>query len=142
MTFVIIVIIILYLVVIAWSWSSLEDTEKPKKLLIIFAGIVVVFLITQMVFSISKDGVTYERLDIEKSVRQLIVLLFTGLNSLVLPFLSKNFKRRENGEIEANVFKVRMIIILVVFLICLFLECGYMTSIQEGILKVYRSNIK
>ena len=142
MTFVIIMIIILYLLVIAWNWTSLEDIEKPKKVLIILAGIVVVFLITQIVFSISKDGVTYERLDIEKSVRQLIVLLFTGLNSLVLPFLSKTLKRKADGEIEDNVFKVRMIVICVVFLICLFLECGYMTNIQEGILRVYQSNIK
>ena len=142
MTFIIIMIIIIYLLVIGWTWTSLEDAEKPKKLLIIFAGMVAVFLITQIVFSISKGGVTYENREIEKSVRQLIVLLFTGLNSLVLPFLSKNFKKKANGEIDDNVFKVRIIIILVIFLICLFLECGYMKDIQEGILNVYESNIK
>ncbi len=142
MTFIIIGIIIVYLLVIAWTWSSLEDTETPKKLLIIFAGIVAVFLITQIVFSISKSGITYENGNIEKSVGQVIVLLFTGLNSLVLPFICKTFKKKENGEIEESIFKVRMIIILVIFLICLFLECGYMKDVQEGILKVYEANMK
>lgn len=142
MTFIIIGIIIIYLLVIAWSWNSLEDTETPKKLLIIFAGIVAVFLITQIVFSMSKSGVNYENNDIEKSVGQVIVLLFTGVNSLVIPFITRTFKKKENGEIEDNVFKVRMIIICVIFLICLFLECGYMTDTQEGILRVYQSNMR
>lgn len=142
MTFIWIGVIIVYLVVIAWTWSSLEDIETPKKLLIIFAGIIIVFLITQIVFSISKNGVVYENNDIEKSIGQVIVLLFTGLNSLVLPFICKTFKRKVNGEIEDNIFKVRMIIILVIFLICLILECGYMKDVQDGILKVYQSNMK
>ena len=142
MTFIIIGIIIIYLLVIAWSWNSLEDTEKPKKLLVIFAGIVAVFLITQIVFLMSKSGVNYENNNIEKSVGQVIVLLFTGLNSLVIPFITRTFKKKENGEIDDNVFKVRMIIICVIFLICLFLECGYMTDTQEGILRVYESNMR
>ncbi len=142
MTFIIIGIIIIYLLVIAWSWNSLEDTETPKKLLVILAGIVAVFLITQIVFSMSKSGVNYENNDIEKSVGQVIVLLFTGLNSLVIPFITRTFKKKENGEIDDNVFKVRMIIICVIFLICLFLECGYMTDTQEGILRVYESNMR
>ncbi len=142
MTFIIIGIIIIYLLVIAWSWNSLEETETPKKLLVIFAGIVAVFLITQIVFSMSKSGVNYENNDMEKSVGQVIVLLFTGVNSLVIPFIARTFKKKENGEIEDNVFKVRMIIICVIFLICLFLECGYMTDTQEGILRVYQSNMR
>ena len=142
MTFIIIGIIIIYLLVIAWSWNSLEDTEKPKKLLVIFAGIVAVFLITQIVFLMSKSGVNYENNNIEKSVGQVIVLLFTGLNSLVIPFITRTFKKKENGEIDVNSFKVRMIIICVIFLICLIIECGYMTDTQEGILRVYESNMR
>ena len=142
MTFVIIAIIIIYLVVIAWSFVSLEDTKKTNKVFIIFVGIVVVFLITQIVFSISKNGVSYENRQIEESIRQMVVLLFTGLNSLVIPLLSKTFKKKANCEIEDNVFKVRLIIILVIFIICLYLECGYMKNIQEGILTIYNSNIK
>ena len=142
MTFIIVGIIIIYLLVIAWSWNSLEDTDTPKKLLVIFAGIVAVFLITQIVFSMSKSAVNYENNNIEKSVGQVIVLLFTGLNSLVIPFITRTFKKKENGEIDVNSFKVRMIIIGVIFLICLIIECGYMTDTQEGILRVYESKMK
>ena len=142
MTFIIIGIIITYLVVIIWTWSSLEDIEIPKKILIIFSGIIVVFLITQIVFSISKNKIIYQNGNVERSISQVIVLLFTGLNSLVLPIICKNIKKRANEEIENNVLKLRMIIILAVFLMCLYLECGYMTDIQQGILQIYKSNIK
>ena len=142
MTFIIGGIIIVYLLVIAWTWSSLEELEKKSKIMIIFAGIIAIFLITQLVFSISKSGIIYENDNIEKSISKVIVILFTGLNSLVLPLLAKNIKKRANEEIDNNVLKVRLIIILAIFVICLFLECGYMKDIQEGILNIYKSNIK
>ena len=142
MTFIIGGIIIVYLLVIAWTWSSLEELEKKSKIMIIFAGIIAIFLITQLVFSISKSGIIYENDNIEKSISKVIVILFTGLNSLVLPLLAKNINKRANEEIDNNVLKVRLIIILAIFVICLFLECGYMKDIQEGILQIYKSNVK
>ena len=141
MTFIIIMTIIMYLLVIAWSWTSLGDTSKAKKILIIFIGIITIFLITQIVFSMSKSGINYENEEIEKSVGKIIVFLFTGLNGFVMPVIIKLFKKLQDGEIDGNIFKVRFIIILVIFIICLFLECGYMESIQQGILRVYRANI-
>ncbi len=142
MTFIIIMTIIIYLLVIAWSWTSLGDTAKIKKVLIIFIGMITIFLITQIVFSMSKSGINYENEEIENWVGKIIVFLFTGLNGFVMPFLMKLFKKLQNGEIEGNIFKVRFILILIIFIICLFLECGYMESIQQGILKVYRGNIE
>ena len=142
MALIIIGIIIIYLLVVIWTWTSLEDIEKKSKILIIFIGIIVVFLVTQIVFSISKNGIVYGNEDIEKSISIVIMLLFTGINSLLLPFLGRNLKRRADGEIDNNILKLRIIIILVIFLMCLFLECGYMKDIQEGILNIYKSNIK
>ena len=142
MTFIIIMTIIIYLLVIAWSWTSLGDTSKAKKILIIFIGMITIFLITQIVFSMSKSGINYENEEIENWVGKIIVFLFTGLNGFVMPFLMKLFKKLQNGEIEGNIFKVRFILISIIFILCLFLECGYMESIQQGILKVYRGNIE
>ena len=142
MALIIIGIIIIYLLVVIWTWTSLEDIEKKSKILIIFIGIIVVFLVTQIVFSISKNGIVYGNEDIEKSISIVIMLLFTGINSLLLPFLGRNLKRRADGEIDNNILKLRIIIILVIFLMCLFLECGYMKDIQEGILNIYKSNVK
>ena len=142
MALIIIGIIIIYLLVVIWTWTSLEDIEKKSKILIIFIGIIVVFLVTQIVFSISKNGIVYGNEDIEKSISIVIMLLFTGINSLLLPFLGRNLKRRADGEIDNNILRLRIIIILVIFLMCLFLECGYMKDIQEGILNIYKSNVK
>ena len=95
----------------------------------------------KIIFSISKAGINYENEEIENWVGKIIVFLFTGLNSFVMPFLMKLFKKLQDGEIDGSVFKVRFIVILIIFIICLFLECGYMESIQQGILRVYRANI-
>lgn len=141
MTFIISVTIVMYLLVIAWSFVNLEDTEKIKKVIIIIIGLVAVFLITQILYSISKNNVVYESPNIENAVRKTIVFLFTGLNGFIMSIIIKLFKKQQNGEIDNNVFKVRLITICIIFLILLFLECGYMTSTQEGILKVYKSNI-
>ena len=141
MTFIIIMTIIIYLLVIAWSWTSLGETGKAKKVLIIFIEIITIFLITQIVFLMSKSGINYENEEIENWVGKIIVFLFTGLNSFVMPFSMKLFKKLQDGEIDGSVFKVRFIVILIIFIICLFLECGYMESIQQGILRVYRANI-
>ena len=70
MTFIVIGTIIVYLLVIAWSWNSLEDMEKTKKILIIFIGFLIVYVLTEIVFGISKGSITYENEDIEKSIRQ------------------------------------------------------------------------
>ena len=140
MTFIIIVLIIMYLVVIGWTWNNLLDMKKSKKILIILLGLLIVYIITNIVFNISKNGIDYQIEEIEKSIGNVVIILFTGLNSLVLPFIGRNIKRQEDGEIDTNILFKMLIVIGVIFLICIFLECGYMQDIQLGILNIYNSN--
>ena len=140
MTFIIIVLIIMYLVVIGWTWNNLLDMKKSKKILIILLGLLIVYIITNIVFNISKNGIDYQIEEIEKSIGNVVIILFTGLNSLVLQFIGRNIKRQEDGEIDTNILFKMLIVIGVIFLICIFLECGYMQDIQLGILNIYNSN--
>ena len=140
MTFIIIVLIIMYLVVIGWTWNNLLDMKKSKKILIILLGLLIVYILTTIVFNISKNGIDYQIEEIEKSIGNVVIILFTGLNSIVLPFVGRNIKRQEDGEIDTNILFKRLIVIGVIFLICIFLECGYMKDIQLGILNIYNSN--
>ena len=140
MTFIIIVLIIMYLVVIGWTWNNLLDMKKSKKILIILLGLLIVYIITNIVFNISKNGIDYQIEEIEKSIGNVVIILFTGLNSLVLPFIGRNIKRQEDGEIDTNILLKRLILIGVIFLICIFFECGYMKDTQLGILNIYNSN--
>ena len=140
MTFIIIVLIIIYLVVIGWTWSNLLDMKKSRKILVILLGLIIVYFITNIVFNISKNGIDYQNEEIEKSIRNVVIILFTGLNSIVLPFVGRNIKRQEDGEIDIDILSKRLILIGVIFLICIFFECGYMKDMQLGILNIYNSN--
>lgn len=51
---IIIIVTVLYAVIIGWTWSSLGDIERKKKILITGIGILLVYLITLLLFNISK----------------------------------------------------------------------------------------
>ena len=141
MPLVIIMIFILYSVVIGWTWNNLGDIAKIKKILIIAGEMLSISIITLIVYSISKNGIEYTNKDVENSVRTLIVALFTGLNSLiVLPFLNKQIIKLKEKEVDEKKVVKKLAILLLVFIICIIFECGYMKDTQKGILQVQKSN--
>lgn len=141
MLLVILMIFILYSVVIAWSWNNLGDIDKTKKILIILGEIIIVCIITLMVYNASKNGIDYTNKDVENNIKTIIVALFTGVNSLILlPFLNKQtMKLKDKQAKEKNIIK-KIAIMIFIFVICIFFECGYMKDIQKGILKVQKSH--
>lgn len=139
--FIILIMIIIYLVVLAWTWNNLEDLEKHKKIIIIGIGLLIVFIITNIIFAISKAGINYQNAEIQKDVGNIMIALFTGVNALILPLLFKNILKMRNGEMEETIFKTKMGVGVIVFLLIMCLECGYIKDIQKGILEIYNTNI-
>ena len=141
MPLVIIMIFILYSVVIGWTWNNLGEIDKIKKILIIVGEIFAICLITLIVYAISKNGIDYTNKEVENSVRTVIVALFTGFNSLiVLPFLNKQIIKLKEKETDEKKVVKKLAIMLIVFIICIIFECGYMKDTQKGILQVQKSN--
>lgn len=141
MAFIIIITIIVYAVLFAWTWKNLGEIQKNKKLAVIIIGMLVLYLITLLIFNIAKKGIEYQEIAIEKSIRNILVMIFTGINSLiVLPFMAKQFNKIHEGEIETKEFSKKIMILLIVFIICMCFESSYMKSTQQGILKVYEAN--
>ena len=135
MILIISIIIAIYVLLIAWIWNNLGAIDKTKKILIILIGIVIVYVITLIVFNISKSGVNYEQKIMEKDIRRILVTMFTGLNSLIiLPFIAKIIERIHENQIEQKEVFKKLSIIVIIFVICMFLECGYMKDTQQGIL--------
>ena len=136
MTLIIIITVILYIVVIGWTWNNLADISKIKKIVVIFIEVIVIYLLTIILFNISKIEINYESNVIESSVKNTIVILFTGLNALIiLPYLNKQIMTLKETKTEINSRKVmkKLVILLVIFIICMFFECGYMKDTQRGI---------
>ena len=57
---IILIVVILFLVLLRWMWHSLGNIEKSTKCACIVGGLVIVYIITFIIYNISKIGITYE----------------------------------------------------------------------------------
>ena len=143
MALIVITAIIIYLVLIAWTWQSLGFIEKTKKVGIIVIGIFLTYIITLIVFQIAKGDITYPNANIQNSIKNMLVAIFTGINGLiVMPQIGKMLDKINEDEIEKEQLTKRVIILLIIFIICLVFESGYMKNTQEGILKIYQTMVE
>lgn len=141
MPLIILMTFILYSVVIGWTWNNLGDVDKIKKILIIAGEILLIYLITLIVYAISKNGIDYTNTEVEKNIKIVIVTLFTGFNSLIiLPFFNKQIIKLKEKEAEEKSIVKKLAIMFLIFIVCLIFECGYMKDTQKGILQVQKSN--
>ena len=132
------VLVVIFIVVAIWTWNNLEDTEKYKKIIFIIVGLIISYIITLIIFSISKNGVQYQNHESEVAVQNMLVVIFTSINSLILlPYYAKTYKKLEKKEIKKYQFQ-RKILIIVIGII----ECGYLKDTQKGILKIYESRVE
>ena len=140
MLLIIITTIIIYLIVLAWTWHNLSGIEHGKKIIYTIVGLIIMYIVTTITFNISKTGIVYEDPQMEIDIGNILILIFAGLNSLiVLPYLSKLLSRINDEDIEKNQVSKRIIVIIVVIVLCLMMESGYLKDIQNGILNVYET---
>ena len=140
MTIIVIIAIVIYAILVTWCWHNLGRIEKSKKIIYIIIGMIIIFIITNIVYSISKADVSYPEEQIECTVRNTLLLVFTALNGLiVMPYIAKQLDRIREKEIEKEKFTKKMILLLIVFILCLILESGYLKDTQLGILEIYNS---
>ena len=140
MVFIIVIAISVYFVLTAWTWQSLGFIEKSKKITFIIIGIIIMYLITQIIFQVSKGGITYGNEEMQSTVRNILVIIFTGINGIiVMPQIAKLLDKVNEEQIEKEQLTKRIGILFIVFVICLIFESGYMKDTQEGILNIYNS---
>ena len=141
MILIIVIIAVIYMLLIAWTWHSLGEIEKSKKVMVIGIGILIIYFMTLFIFLISKQGIVYENVEMSKAVRNVLVIMFTSVNGLiVLPFLARQLDKIHEGEMEKTKFSKITLILLIIFIICLGIEYGYMKSTQQVILNIYIQN--
>ena len=142
MPIIILMTFILYSVVIGWMWNNLGETSKVKKIIIIFIELLIIYLITLITFNISKSDIEYNNLEIEASIRNIIVIIFTGFNGLIiLPFINKQVIKLKESESDSEIKKTfkKIAVLLLIFIICIIFECGYIKDIQRGILEMQQN---
>lgn len=146
MAIIIIGAILIFIVSCVWAWHNLGVIERPRKIVFIIISLIIMYLITLMVFQMSKNGISYPDYlneKVEGTTKNMIVLIFTGLNSLILtPFLAYIYGKYTEEDLEAGKAVKRIIIGIVIFIICIFMETSYMKDVQQGILNDYYREVQ
>ncbi len=138
MPVIITLIIAIFLILISWTWNNLGNIDKTKRVITIIVSLIIIAIITLIVFNISKSSVNYKSEEEVSAVRVVLVILFTFVNGLVImPSIAKTLNSINNKEITKEQAGKRFLIAIVIFIIVLIFECGYLTSIQNGILDIY-----
>lgn len=130
------------MILISWSWQSLGGIDKAKKVVYITVGIFIMYIVTLVIFNISKNGIDYKQIANQDAIRNTLVAVFTSINGIiVLPQIAKILEKMNEKEIESKEIRKGLTILLVIFIACVIFECGYIRDIQEGILNVYNSKL-
>lgn len=140
MALVIITVIIVYFILMAWTWQNLGSIEKIKKIAFILLGMILLYGITLVIFQTTKGEINYQNLEMQNRVQNILVIIFTGINGLiVLPQIGKILDKIKEERIDREKLFKRLFILMIIFIICVGIERGYMRDTQEGILKIYHA---
>ncbi len=140
MIFIIMIALVIYFVLIAWTWQSLGFIEKNKKVVFIIVGIIIMHAITWIIYQITKVGVEYPNEEMKNSIQNILVAIFTGINGMiVMPQIGKMLDKINEDEMEKQEFTKKLIILMIVFVISIIIEIGYMKDTQQGIVKIYHT---
>lgn len=138
MPIIIALMIAMFLILISWTWHNLGNIEKPKKVITIIVSLFVIYIVTLIIFNISKNNITYVAQEGMEAVKNILVLLFTMVNSLILmPLLARILNKISENDIKYSDARKSFIIIFIIFLIVIIFECGYLKDIQQGIINIY-----
>ena len=138
MTVIIIGAILIFVVSMIWVWHNLGNIEKPRKIAFIIIGLLIMYGFTVVLYNMSNSHIVYPSEEIQKTVSNTLILVFTGLNALIfLPFTANLVDKILEEEIEKQQAKRRIIILLIILVVCIFIEKGYLENTQEGIINIY-----
>lgn len=137
-----IVIAVLFGVLIAWTWNNSKSFQtNNKKITFILVGLAILFIITFIIFSISRIGISYPNNEIMKQVRKIAILIFMPVNGfLSLPHIANIKAEVEKGNYEQEKLKRRIIIFGIVWLILIIFEIIYLKDFQNGIIQILNKN--
>lgn len=137
MALIIIIIVILFLVLLGWMWSSLGNIEKKTKIVCIIIGLAFTYILTWIIYQISKKGIIYESKEAKNIIRKVFVMLFTTINGyFILPYTFRKIEKIECEEIENQQAKKSIIIILLIILTLLIFESLYLRNVILGIVSM------
>lgn len=137
MPLIISIVVIMFLVLIGWTWNNLGTIEKNKKILYIIIGIAIVYVITLIIYNISKSGINYESEKVMKTIQRVLTIIFSIVNGYaLLPYFFKKLDQLENKEIKKKELKKSIVMLVIIVIVLLIFESNYLATTQKGILQM------
>lgn len=138
MPVIITLVIAIFLILVSWTWHNLGKVEKIKKIAVITILLIISYIITFIIFNISKKDIVYKSQQEMETVKNVIVLLFTIINGLLfMPFVAKSINGLNEKAVDKSIVIRKIAMIMIIFIVILFIECTYLKSVQQGILNIY-----
>ena len=143
MTVIMIGAVIIFIISFIWIWHNMGNIEKTKKIAFIIIGTGIMYLLTLIIYNIASPNITYPSEEIKQAVNNVLMIVFTGLNTLIfLPWIANLLDKILEEEIDKDQARTRIIVLLVILILCIFIEKGYLESTQEGIINIYNNEVQ
>lgn len=136
-SFIIIVVIALFMVLIGFTWYRLEAYEGLEKVIFCVAGIIVSWIFTCILFSLSARGMDYLNLEVKNEISKILILVFTPINGIIImPVMAKIVSGLKFEEIDSKEATKKILILICALIVISVIEVIYLKNIQLGILNV------
>lgn len=136
------IIIAMYIILIAWSWHCLENIEKSTKIIAIVIGIFIAYILTLIIFNISKSGLDYKNVENIKQINAVYISIFTAINGyILLPFTYRKMAEVQNNETTKEKLAKSLSALVVAFIVISVMEINYLSATQKGIIELREKNI-
>ena len=95
------------------------------------------YAITSIICAIGSNGIEVENEEALKQTVNVVKLIFTPINALMLlTILGNTFGKVKDKVLEEGKASKRVIIFIILFIIVLFFETGYIRNFIEGVLQI------
>ena len=143
MTIIMCISMLILIVSIIWVWHNLGNIEKKYKVAFIVAGNVIMYILTLIIYNVSKNGVIYPSDEIKQAISKTLIYIFTGLNSLLLlPYTANIFDNIFEEEADKKTIKKKIIILILIFIVGIGIENNYLKNTQKGIIENYNKEVQ
>lgn len=136
MNMVFLVMIGMFIILMFWSWHNLGNVENKTKFTIIAISSIVIYILTLVIYNISKNDEALASLKPEyiSKIKNILVILFSLVNGYILmPHSFRRINQINNDEITSEKLKRSIVIMLVIFVLVIIFECNYLQELETGL---------
>lgn len=135
-------ILIINIVAIIIFYKSLGEIDVKSKIIILLAGVILMYTLLYIIYSISSSGIEAK---VAQASKQILIFTFLPINIMctITPIMVQ-FKKLKQEDINNDKFKKKVILYTLIGVLILIIECIYIKDIQRGIekFKVVSMNAK